>query len=56
MKRWDKYKRMLSRRLGKIPSKWLVLSDYCLDDPHKNACMTFTISPLQDPYLLGKQL
>ena len=56
MKQWDKYKRMLSRKLGKIPSEWLILSDYCLDDPHKNACMTFTISPMQDLYILGKQL
>lgn len=48
MAQWDKYKRMLSRKLGKIPSEWLILSDYCLDDPHKNSCATFTISPMQD--------
>ena len=56
MKQWDKYKRMLSRKLGGIPRGWLILSDYCLDDPHKNACVTFTISPMQNLYVLGKQL
>lgn len=56
MKQWDKYKRMLSRKLGRIPSEWLILSDYCLDDPQKNPCITFTISPMQDLYTLGRIL
>lgn len=56
MKQWDKYKRMLSRKLGRIPSEWLILSDYCLDDPQKNPCITFTISPMQDLYALGRIL
>lgn len=25
---------------------WTVTSDYCLDDPNKNDCITFTISPI----------
>lgn len=42
VKRWKTYR----KKLGGTPLGWTVMSDYCLDDPNKNDCITFTISPI----------
>lgn len=42
VKRWQTYR----KKLGGTPLGWTVTSDYCLDDPNKNDCITFTISPI----------
>ncbi len=42
VKRWKVYR----KKLGGTPLGWTVTSDYCLDDPNKNDCITFTINPI----------
>ena len=42
VKRWKTYR----KKLGGTPLGWTVMSDYCLDAPNKNDCITFTISPI----------
>lgn len=42
VKRWQTYR----KKLGGTPLGWTVMSDYCLDNPNKADCLTFTISPI----------
>jgi len=42
VKRWKTYR----KKLGGTPLGWTVMSDYCLDNPNKADCLTFTISPI----------
>lgn len=41
-KQWAKYQKTISP----MPLGWTVMSDYCLDNPYKHDCITFTISPV----------
>lgn len=56
-KRWVKYQ----KAIAPLPHGWTVTSDYCLDNPHKHDCITFTISPIlgqveQVAHFLDKKL
>lgn len=41
-KRWAQYQ----KEIAPLSLGWTVMSDYCLDNPQKYDCITFTISPI----------
>lgn len=56
-KKWGIYQ----KGIAPLPLGWTVMSDYCLDNPLKQDCITFTISPMlgqlqQVAHFLSKKL